>query len=151
MNKSIKASLWLSRFQKPSARFSDYLKSIYGNDEKLIERKIEKYIKVLSSFVEKYGDREVIIARAPGRINLMGRHVEHRGGNINTIAIHKETIMIAATRPDDVVNISNTDGRFTDASFSVSKEMQVADFGDWIEYIYNPDVKKRVAEKRDIG
>ena len=148
MNNLRKASFWLELFRSGNKDFMNDIKEIYGNDENLIKRKSEKYIKILNAFIEKYGDKDVLISRAPGRINLMGRHIEHRGGNINTIAIHKETLMVAAAREDDLVNISNTDERFTDASFSISKEMSLSDSDDWIDYIESDGVKNIVSENK---
>jgi len=146
LNKLKKASVWLKDFEARSEKLISYFKTIYGNDIALIERKITKYIKVLSDFISLYGDKNVIISRAPGRINLMGRHVEHRGGNINTIAIHKETIMVASPRKDDVINIANTDKRFGSFSFSISEEMNIFAASDWMDYIESKEVKNRVSE-----
>lgn len=74
----------------------------------------------LSAFISRYGDRPCVIASAPGRVNLMGRHIEHRGGSVNMMAIGARTVFIAAPRADDVVNIANLDAAFPPASFSIS-------------------------------
>ncbi len=143
MNNIKKASSWIDFFENTESR--NFLAQIYGNDNILIEEKKENYLTVLKSFIEKYGDKEVAISRAPGRINLMGRHIEHRGGNINTIAIHKETLMVASKREDDRINISNTDEKFSDASFSVSEELGLYSAELWTDYIDSNAVKERVA------
>ncbi len=148
MNNLKSAASRLSGFKNPNNALLSILKDIYGEDSSLIERKIKKYITVLDCFIKKYGDREVVISRAPGRINLMGRHIEHRGGNINTIAIHKETIMVAAPRTDDRIHISNVDPRFGDFEFSISDELSVLKTDDWIEYIDSNEVKTRVSEHK---
>ena len=147
MNK-MKASLWIEKFKNPTEDTFSFLKNIYGDDIADINKKINNYITVLESFVKKYGDEEVIIARAPGRINLMGRHIEHRGGNINTIAIHKETLMVASVRDDDTVFISNTNSRFSDFEFSISEEMARFKSDEWIDYIDSAEVKDIVAKNR---
>ena len=36
--------------------------------------------------------------RSPGRINLMGRHIDHQGGTVNVMAVNREIIMVAAPR-----------------------------------------------------
>lgn len=148
MNKFKKATKWLELFENPSPEFYNYLASIYGDDHKLIDRKSEKYTEVLSSFINKYGDEDVIIARAPGRVNLMGRHIEHRGGDINTIAIHKETIMVASLRNDDDICISNVNPEFSDFSFSISAEKSLCNETDWLDYIENPQVTDVVAQNK---
>jgi len=148
MNDYKKASEWLNHFECISEDFLSYLKSIYGNDESLIDRKSKKFVTVLNKHIEKYGDNPVVIVRAPGRINLMGRHVEHRGGNINAISIHKETIMVASLRDDDKVYISNVSDRFDDFEFSISEEKSLCYCNDWLDYIESDAVKERVAQNR---
>lgn len=148
MNKFIKASLLISKFKNQTDDFVAYLETIYGKDNDLITKKTENYITVLKCFIERYSDREVIISRAPGRVNLMGRHVEHRGGNINTIAIHDETIMVAALREDDKICISNVDKKFGDYSFGVSEEIDCFKTDNWIDYIDNAVVKERVLSNK---
>jgi len=143
-----KASAWLSLFEDATSDAISYLKTIYGNDDRLIERKTEKYVAVLKKYIEKHGDNPVTIVRAPGRINLMGRHVEHRGGNINAISIHKETIMIASLRNDDKICISNVDKRFGDFEFSISEEKALCHCNDWLSYIESDRVKDCVARNR---
>lgn len=142
------ASEWLSLFENASSDTISYLKTIYGNDEALIQRKIEKYVTVLKKYIAKHGDNSVTIVRAPGRINLMGRHVEHRGGNINAISIHKETIMVASLRNDDKICISNVDKRFGEFDFSISEEKALCHCNDWLSYIESDRVKDRVSENR---
>lgn len=148
MNICKKASDWLKEFSNPDSAMINYLKTLYGENEDFVFEKAKTYTGVLEAFIERYGDKEVIISRAPGRVNLMGRHIEHRGGNINTIAIHKETIMVASCRNDDTVNISNTDDRFSDYSFSILKERQISDASIWIDYIDSREVKDAVAYNR---
>ena len=148
MNKFKKASSWIETFKNPSEKFASVLKSIYGEDDADTAEKISNYITVLESFIEKFGDEEVIISRAPGRINLMGRHIEHRGGNINTIAINKETLMVASVRCDDKVSISNINPKFGDFSFSVSEELERFPCDNWIDYIDNSEVKEVVEKNK---
>ena len=142
------ASTLLESFKNPSEKLFSYLTSIYGDDSDLIDRKIEKYSCVLEKYIEKYGDNKVIISRAPGRINLMGRHIEHRGGNINPIAIHKETLMVASLRDDDKITISNTNSAFSDFTFSISEEMSLAGSTNWLDYIESPNVIDQVQKNK---
>ena len=75
---------------------------------------------LLTAFISRYGDRPCVIASAPGRVNLMGRHIEHRGGSVNMMAIGARTTFVVAPREDDVVNIANLDPAFPSAAFSIS-------------------------------
>ena len=69
--------------KSPSFVLSDHdllksqLQEVYGSRTCI---KIEEYVSLLNSFVSRFGDEGILFTRAPGRVNLMGRHVEHRGG-----------------------------------------------------------------------
>ena len=71
--------------------------------------------RVVRRFGQRYGaDRPVAIIRSPGRINLLGRHIDHQGGTVNVMAINREIVLVAAPRTDDHVSLANTD----DAQFA---------------------------------
>ena len=54
---------------------------------------------VLECYGKRFGmDEKVCIVRAPGRVNLMGRHVDHRGGMTNFLAIDRETLAVVGLR-----------------------------------------------------
>ena len=51
-------------------------------------------------FRDLFGRPPVLAARAPGRVNLIGEHVDYCGGFVLPMAIERETIMAAAPRPE---------------------------------------------------
>ena len=54
------------------------------------------YRAVLEKFIALHGDRKAVVATSPGRVNLMGRHVEHRGGNVYVMGVDRETAFVAS-------------------------------------------------------
>ena len=108
----------------------------------------ERYVNVLSGFIKRYGDKKVIITSAPGRVNLMGRHIDHRGGGINVMAVDRDTVFIVSPREDDTVNISNTDDTYPDRSFEISSLMLDKGYDKWLDYLADPDVVKALSESR---
>lgn len=60
-----------------SGRTDELFSPIYGP---ATQAQKERYIVLLERFISAYGDKKVLITRAPGRLNLMGRHIDHRGG-----------------------------------------------------------------------
>jgi galactokinase len=46
-----------------------------------------------------FGRPPVLAARAPGRVNLIGEHVDYCGGFVLPMAIERETVIAAAPRP----------------------------------------------------
>ena len=121
------------------------LRSIYG--DKAGEQK-PRYVALLEFFISRYGDEKVMITRSPGRVNLMGRHIDHRGGGINVMAIDRDIVFVASMRPDDEVHIANVDPAFPDRSFSISGELSRADHSDWLGYLESDNVVAALKENR---
>jgi len=136
---------------------SDYVKAIcngemdalfldlYGSD---LEPQKQRYLTLLQKFAEKYGDRKVMISRAPGRVNLMGRHIDHRGGGINVLATNCDQVFVAARREDDNVCISNVDPAYPDAAFSIRDTLALGNTESWLSYLNDEAVKQALAESR---
>ncbi len=102
----------------------------------------KRYVELLEFFVKKYGDKPIILTRCPGRINLMGRHIDHRGGGINAMATDKDTVFVASPRDDDVVSIANVDASYPERSFSVSEALNMAPHDTWLDYLADANVVK---------
>lgn len=87
---------------------SRLLAEIYGED--MVEEKRSLYLSLLEKFIDIFGyEGNIVISRAPGRVNLMGRHVDYIGGPVNPIATHYEIISLVRKRDDDRVVLYNTD------------------------------------------
>jgi galactokinase len=50
-------------------------------------------------FRDRFGRPPVLAAAAPGRVNLIGEHVDYCGGFVLPMAIERETLIVAAPRP----------------------------------------------------
>lgn len=120
-------------------------KNLYGDDF-LVQK--ARYTELLSKFIEKYGDKKVVITRSPGRINLMGRHIDHRGGGINVMATDKDQVFVSARRDDDIVNISNLDPTYPDRTFSISETLSLGTDESWLSYLSSDAVVKALQESR---
>ena len=118
------------------------LREIYGDDEQLLEERQQAYVDVLRSFEQVYGpDASVRIFRSPARINLMGVHVDHRGGYVNYMCISREILMAAEMREDDRVVMHNTDTEaFGARSFSIGEELPPERRGEWLTYITSVEI-----------
>lgn len=104
---------------------------------------------VISKFISRYGDRKAVIARAPGRVNLMGRHIEHRGGSVNVMAVNAATIFVAAPRRDDVIHLANIDPAYPEGEFSIGMAASGAGSTQaWLDWLATEDVKNEVSENR---
>ncbi len=41
----------------------------------------------------------MIVVRSPGRINILGRHIDWQGGHCNLMAVDQEAILVASPGP----------------------------------------------------
>ena len=119
-------------------------KEIYGDRPEFIRRQTRRYARILHEFGRIYGtDKKVIIARAPARINLVGMHVDHRGGCVNPIASN-EIRIVASKRADDQVILHNLNSKFPPRRFSISQELPIEKIRDWTQWTQEQsDERKR--------
>ncbi len=136
---------WLNFLRTDSPQLRALLRSVYGPDRGLQETRRRLIIRTVELFAQCYGeDRDVVITRAPGRVNLMGRHVDHRGGCVNMMTIHREIVVVASKRDDTVVALSNLDPtNFEDDRFDLKAELpHLRQFSSWEDYVHSQRVQK---------
>jgi len=107
--------------------------AIYGHNPTLIQDKKSAFLQLIEKFYKVYcGDRPIYISRAPGRVNLMGRHVDHQGGFINTAAINKEILLAFSPRHDSNFQIHNMDAAtFPSQLLNPGLWLDVTSFSNW--------------------
>jgi N-acetylgalactosamine kinase len=117
--------------ERPSLDFKTRLREIYGSEVN-INKRIKNYQRLVSKFAKIFGDQEeVVITRAPGRVNLLGMHIDHRGGAVNPIAV-KEILVVAARRQDDIISLFNErSSLFPPRQFKITQELPRRKLLDW--------------------
>lgn len=60
-----------------------------------------------SAFAAAYGNEPVVVARAPGRVNLIGEHTDYNGGLVLPVALPHATYAALAPRDDDLVRVGS--------------------------------------------
>ena len=136
-NQYCTVSEWMGKVESGSGRLKSWLRKIYGRHEELHSEKCKELLKVLKCYGKRFGfDEKVVIVRAPGRINLMGRHVDHRGGFNNFLALHRETLAVAGLRTDDTVVAVNTESKkFKSQQFNISELIGRFGWSDWVNFV----------------
>ncbi|NQT85010.1 hypothetical protein HQ563_18490 [bacterium] len=109
----------------------------YGRAPQILRQRLTLIRRVLVSFGETYGrERPVGIVRCPGRINLMGRHVDHQGGHCNPMAIDRELVMVVQPRSDDIIRLANVDPvSFPARRFSLNELKRRLPPDDWWSFV----------------
>ncbi len=127
----------------------NYLEIDYGEDYIDFDIKRESLLDLLNLHEDKFGNENIIIIRAPGRINLMGRHIDHQGGHVNLIAIDREIFLTASPRKDSkTVAYNFNDKLFPKIEFDFSNwDLDVQD--NWINIITYSELIKKVKSLGD--
>lgn len=108
-----------------------------------------QFADVLRRFIARYGDRLAVIARAPGRVNLMGRHIEHRGGSVNVMAVEAATVFIASPREDDVIHLCNVDESYPECEFHIGQNPTTRGGTQaWLQLLADDKVRDEIASSR---
>ena len=103
-----------------------------------------KLTPVLQHFIAKFGDKKVIVAGSPGRINLMGRHIDHHGGGINVMALDRRLTMVVSPRTDNIVRVTNLNPQYPDDEFAITPITHEK----WLDYLDSEPVVQELAASR---
>ncbi|MFA6931560.1 MAG: NTP transferase domain-containing protein, partial [Lentisphaeria bacterium] len=135
----------MSRSDSPISR---QLQEIYGNEAEIIARQADLIKAVLQEFSHYQPVESLVgIIRMPGRLNVMGRHVDHQGGNCNLMTISFETIMLVHPRNDDLVSIRHCNPeQFPGSEFSISELVAELPWEDWNSVVASEALMKRFKE-----
>jgi len=142
---------WLTAFDEADrgqGKLWASLRAIYGGDPALLAERIEAYRRALLCAQRHLGaDASVLISRSPGRINIMGRHVDHQGGRCNLMAIDREILAVARAREDDRVRLFNADeGTFGPREFRLGELVAQLTWDDWLSLVNSDQVRRMITE-----
>lgn len=138
------ASEWLERFESSDSAAYNYFYQVYG-DSGIVESKLRQLAAMLRNYVSRFADEPVIITRAPGRVNIMGRHIDRQGGYANLIALDRDLYLVVGAREDRRVQLFNMRARdIPGRSFDTDDIISDYDGSDWREYVDCAALKDRL-------
>ncbi len=85
-------------------------------------------------FRELTGLEATHFVRAPGRVNLIGEHIDYNELAVLPAAIQREVRIVLRPRADARVRVANVDGRFGVREFELSSSIAPFAQGDWGNY-----------------
>ncbi len=74
------------------------------------------------------------LVRAPGRVNLIGEHIDYDDLPVFPMAIQRETRLVLRARDDDRVRVANLDRHFGPREFRLTERIDPFAQGDWGNY-----------------
>src|SRR5512136_2249150 len=83
---------------------------------------------LISRFKEVYGQPPLVEVRAPGRVNLLGEHVDYNDGIVLPVAIDRKLNLAAAPTSDGIISLEALDLGVS-VSFRLSKVSDRVDLG----------------------
>ncbi|MFQ6048748.1 MAG: galactokinase family protein, partial [Phycisphaerae bacterium] len=129
---------WHHGLDSPSGRLAERLVQLYGPDQAQLAERRAALSRALAHFQQSYDSPgPLAIARAPGRLNTLGRHIDHRGGYVNPVSLHFETLLVFFARHDDLVRISDTNPAFGSRQFRIAEllpDRPICDLGAWLSW-----------------
>lgn len=87
-----------------------------------------------SAFRQHFGAAPDLIARAPGRVNLIGEHTDYNDGFVVPAAIGCATWVAARRRGDERINVLALDSAGATDSFAVDTDAMAAGAEPWARY-----------------
>ncbi|XP_059433903.1 galactokinase [Corylus avellana] len=104
------------------------LEPVYGDGSQLEEAQL-RFQNLKSKFLEVFHHPPDVFARSPGRVNLIGEHIDYEGYSVLPMAIRQDTI-VAIRRQDKgeaekVLRIANVNDKYTMCTYPADPEQEV--------------------------
>jgi len=92
----------------------------------VLEHKRARLARLSNSFLQNYGDGEVILLRAPARINILGEHIDYVSylptASLTFGSRERDALMLYRTSSEARVQSSSTSPGYESSSFSLSED-----------------------------
>ncbi|GAX85981.1 hypothetical protein CEUSTIGMA_g13397.t1 [Chlamydomonas eustigma] len=107
------------------------LASVYEDPKSALGR----YNDISAAFVKSFGTKPDVIARAPGRVNLIGEHIDYSGYGVLPMAIQQDTIVAIKRGGTDLAVTSLYPDKYPDVKFSADPKQEVdVEHHSWANY-----------------
>jgi galactokinase len=94
----------------------------------------ERRAALAARFAATYGRPPALLARAPGRVNLIGEHTDYNGLPVLPLAIDRSVLGAGAPRADRTVRVASMAARFTPRQYEIGGRIAPDPAGDWGNY-----------------
>ena len=90
------------------------------------------------AFQDVFGSEPTHVARAPGRVNLIGEHIDYNGLPVLPMALQHDVRIALEPRDDGMVVLHNIDPTFPTVEFEITPAIDPYVQGAWGNYVKAP-------------
>jgi len=81
----------------------------------------ERIVKLLDHFGKKFDTKPSFLVRVPGRVNLIGEHIDYCGYSVLPMALKQDIVMAVSLNDTSTINLTNLEaGEYSDFSTDVN-------------------------------
>jgi len=96
----------------------------------------ERLALLRTQFAQSFGDPPpTLLARAPGRVNLIGEHTDYNGLPVFPMALQRNVAYLVRPRADARVRLVNREARYGAREFEIERAIPPFEQGDWGNYV----------------
>ena len=126
----------LDRICRRDAALTTALITAYGDDTRLIDEAYTRLENLLKHFSSVYpATDDVVVVRAPGRVNLIGEHTDYNGLPVMPMAISCDMLIAAGKSGDGSMHVTNTIRSFHDCTFAIERSIPPYSGANWGNYV----------------
>ncbi|XP_013876979.1 N-acetylgalactosamine kinase [Austrofundulus limnaeus] len=85
----------------------------------------ERLKKLKTAFETKYGESPLFYACAPGRVNLIGEHIDYCGYSVLPMAIEQNILAAVSVNSSGKIQLANTNPQYLDFTVSCSEDIAI--------------------------
>ncbi|KAK3029626.1 hypothetical protein RJ639_037943 [Escallonia herrerae] len=104
------------------------LEPVYGAGSQSEEAQL-RFDNLKSKFIQAFGHPPHVYARSPGRVNLIGEHIDYEGYSVLPMAIRQDTIVAIRKRdagePDKALRIANVNDKYAMCTYPADPEQDI--------------------------
>jgi N-acetylgalactosamine kinase len=84
-------------------------------------RESERIVKLLDHFSRKFETKPSFLVRVPGRVNLIGEHIDYCGYSVFPMALKQDIVMAVSLNNSSTINLTNLEiGEYSDFKTDVN-------------------------------
>ncbi|KAL4296151.1 hypothetical protein GQ457_12G005300 [Hibiscus cannabinus] len=104
------------------------LEPVYGEGSLLEEAEL-RFSQLKSKFLQVFGHPPDVFARSPGRVNLIGEHIDYEGYSVLPMAIRQDTIVAIRKHKegetDKLLTIANVNDKYTTCTYPADPDQEI--------------------------